>query len=122
MVRHNDNHDWKREENVPRARPADPVPASPEEEEFLERVAEFRAVGHSWDKTAIEFHTTTAELKALTKRYHYLFRRIMFRADREMARDDRRVAASVFRKQINKDPLTQAARLSAQFLSNIALT
>src|SRR4029079_491059 len=88
----------------------------------LERIAAIRADGASWDKTAEQLKTTAAELEALVKTHKYLFRRIMFRADREVAREDRRIARVVFRKQIGLDPTTQAARLSAQCLVNIDLT
>ena len=109
----NDNIDEPDTTGIRRARPVDPIPATPETEARLERIAAIRADGASWDKTAEQLKTTAAELEALVKTHKYLFRRIMFRADREVAREDRRIARVVFRKQIGLDPTTQAARLSA---------
>src|SRR6476620_2421281 len=82
---HNDEPDTT---GIRRARPVDPVPATPETEARLERIAAIRADGASWDKTAEQLKTTAAELEALVKTHKYLFRRIMFRADREAARED----------------------------------
>src|SRR6478736_6482308 len=103
-------------------RPTDPAPATPEEEALLERAAELRADCTTWEKTAEQLKVDPAELEALVKAHKYLFKRLLFRADREAAREDRRLARVVFRKQIGKDPTTQAARLSAQCLVNIDLT
>jgi hypothetical protein len=116
---HNDEPDTT---GIRRARRVDPVPATPETEARLERIAAVRADGASWEQTATELETAAAELEALVKAHPFLFGRIMFRADREAAREDRRIARVVFRKQISKDPTSQAARLSAQCLVNIDLT
>ena len=78
--------------------------------------------GRSWDQTGEKLKRPAAELEALARAHPLLFRRLMNRADREMAREDRRVARIVFRKQMRKDPESQAARLSAQCLVNIDLT
>ena len=122
MVRHNTNRNWQRETPIPRARPVDPVPATPDEQALLERIAAIRAEGAGWDQTGEKLKRPAAELETLARAHPLLFRRLMNRADREMAREDRRVARIVFRKQMRKDPESQAARLSAQCLVNIDLT
>src|SRR4029079_4120510 len=96
----------------PTRRPPDPAPATPEEEALLERAAALRADCTTWEKTAEQLKVDPAELEALVQAHKYSFRRLLFRADREAAREDRRLARVVFRKQIGLDPTSQAARLS----------
>jgi hypothetical protein len=122
MVQHNQNHAWHQEKPIPRVKTVDPVPATPDEQALLERIAQVRAEGAGWDQTADRLKRPAAELEELARAHPILFRRLMNRADREVAREDRRVARVVFRRQIRSDPESQAARLSAQQLVNIDLT
>jgi hypothetical protein len=97
-------------------------PPPPEQLDLLERIAEVRATGASWEHTAKELATTVDELRALTKAHRQLFRRLSARADREVMREGMREAVFYLRKHMRnvEDPVE--SRKNAEELSQITLT
>ena len=100
-----------------------PEPAlTDDERERLQLIAEIRADGNSWERTAKQMNADVKELRQFVKKAGVAFRRIMAKTDRELTRDSRREAMFVLRKQLRSDPDSIGARLAAQCLANIDLT
>jgi hypothetical protein len=93
-----------------------------EERERLQQIADLRADGNSWERTAKLLNADAKELRQFVKKAGIAFRRILARTDRELTRDGRREAMFVLRKQLRTDPDSIGARLAAQCLANIDLT
>src|SRR5262249_47400601 len=95
---------------------------NPEQLTLLKHAAELRADGNSWEQTARQLKTDSAELRRLAEDSGRFFRQIMAKADRAATREGRREATFVLRKQLRIEPGSIGARLSAQCLANIDLT